>query len=145
MFKFHNHPKKHHCSQPETTFRKKKSHLWFPLPLRQNFIRDLDYQNRYSEYPKIQRLIKLKETWLGVKLDVGCVGFILCLHLQRKKSSKTRGLACMAKSLAQSKGFAKWSHLEHLAGRLFYARTSRIVLLLPLWPLESLAYLYNTD
>lgn len=31
----------------------------------QNFIRDLDYQNRYSEYPKIERLIKLKDEILA--------------------------------------------------------------------------------
>lgn len=31
----------------------------------QNFIRDLDYQSRYSEYPKIERLIKLKEDILA--------------------------------------------------------------------------------
>ena len=70
MFKFQNHPKKHHSSQAKNHVPEEKSHLWFPLPLRQNFIRDLDYQNRYSEYPKIQRLIKLKATGLRVKLDV---------------------------------------------------------------------------
>lgn len=31
----------------------------------QNYIRDLDYANRYSEYPKIERLIKLKDDILG--------------------------------------------------------------------------------
>jgi len=31
----------------------------------QNFIRDLDYSNRYSEYPKIERLISLKDDILG--------------------------------------------------------------------------------
>jgi len=31
----------------------------------QNFIRDLDYQSRYSEYPKIERLIKLKQDILA--------------------------------------------------------------------------------
>lgn len=31
----------------------------------QNFIRDLDYATRYSEYPKIERLIKLKDDILG--------------------------------------------------------------------------------
>ena len=152
MFKFQNHPKKHHCSQPKTTFRKKKSHLWFPLPLRQNFIRDLDYQNRYSEYPKIQRLIKLKETWLRVKLgtldvldlfyasiwvfpkigvpqnrwftmenpikmdDLGVPLFSETSIYSAKNPARLQALACMAKSLAQSKGFSKWSHLEHLAG-----------------------------
>jgi len=31
----------------------------------QNYIRDLDYSNRYSEYPKIERLIKLKDEILA--------------------------------------------------------------------------------
>jgi len=31
----------------------------------QNFIRDLDYANRYSEYPKIERLINLKDEILA--------------------------------------------------------------------------------
>merc|ERR1719450_977272 len=31
----------------------------------QNFIRDLDYANRYSEYPKIERLISLKDDILA--------------------------------------------------------------------------------
>eukprot|EP00435_Cladocopium_sp_Y103_P050964 s449_g15.t1 len=37
----------------------------------QNFIRDLDYQNRYSEYPKIQRLIKLKDDILAKRASPG--------------------------------------------------------------------------
>lgn len=31
--------------------------------------------------------------------DVGCVGFYFTPHLQRKKSSKTAGLACIGKKL----------------------------------------------
>lgn len=37
----------------------------------QNFIRDLDYQNRYSEYPKIERLIKLKDEILAKRATPG--------------------------------------------------------------------------
>lgn len=37
----------------------------------QNFIRDLDYQNRYSEYPKIERLIKLKDDILAKRATPG--------------------------------------------------------------------------
>lgn len=37
----------------------------------QNFIRDLDYANRYSEYPKIERLIKLKDEILGKRATPG--------------------------------------------------------------------------
>jgi mRNA (2'-O-methyladenosine-N6-)-methyltransferase len=37
----------------------------------QNYIRDLDYQNRYSEYPKIERLIKLKDDILAKRATPG--------------------------------------------------------------------------
>ncbi|CAE8667493.1 unnamed protein product, partial [Polarella glacialis] len=37
----------------------------------QNYIRDLDYANRYSEYPKIERLIKLKEEILAKRATPG--------------------------------------------------------------------------
>ncbi|CAJ1388936.1 unnamed protein product [Effrenium voratum] len=37
----------------------------------QNFIRDLDYQNRYSEYPKIERLIKLKDDIISKRATPG--------------------------------------------------------------------------
>jgi len=37
----------------------------------QNFIRDLDYQNRYSDYPKIERLIKLKDDILAKRATPG--------------------------------------------------------------------------
>jgi len=37
----------------------------------QNFIRDLDYANRYSEYPKIERLIKLKQEILAKRATPG--------------------------------------------------------------------------
>merc|ERR1719220_1700916 len=37
----------------------------------QNYIRDLDYANRYSEYPKIERLIKLKDEILGKRATPG--------------------------------------------------------------------------
>lgn len=37
----------------------------------QNFIRDLDYPNRYSEYPKIERLICLKDTILAKRATPG--------------------------------------------------------------------------
>lgn len=36
-----------------------------------NFIRDLDYANRYSEYPKIERLIKLKDEILAKRATPG--------------------------------------------------------------------------
>lgn len=82
--------------------------------------------------------------WLRVTLDVGCVGFILCLHLQRKKSSQTTGPCLYGKKFGTIKRIFKVVSFR-TPGRLFYARTSRIVLLLPLWPLESLTYLYNMD
>merc|ERR1719379_1020391 len=37
----------------------------------QNFIRDLDYPSRYSEYPKIERLIKLKDDILAKRATPG--------------------------------------------------------------------------
>merc|ERR1719189_498250 len=37
----------------------------------QNFIRDLDYANRYSEYPKIERLVKLKDEILAKRATPG--------------------------------------------------------------------------
>lgn len=37
----------------------------------QNFIRDLDYANRYSEYPKIERLIKLKDEIISKRATPG--------------------------------------------------------------------------
>jgi len=37
----------------------------------QNFIRDLDYPNRYSEYPKIERLITLKDEILARRATPG--------------------------------------------------------------------------
>jgi len=37
----------------------------------QNFIRDLDYPSRYSEYPKIERLISLKDGILGKRATPG--------------------------------------------------------------------------
>lgn len=37
----------------------------------QNFIRDLDYPNRYSEYPKIERLINLKDEILSKRATPG--------------------------------------------------------------------------
>eukprot|EP00933_Yihiella_yeosuensis_P017282 TRINITY_DN14474_c0_g1_i1.p1 TRINITY_DN14474_c0_g1~~TRINITY_DN14474_c0_g1_i1.p1 ORF type:complete len:485 (+),score=73.96 TRINITY_DN14474_c0_g1_i1:85-1539(+) len=37
----------------------------------QNYIRDLDYANRYSEYPKIERLIKLKDEILAKRATPG--------------------------------------------------------------------------
>lgn len=37
----------------------------------QNFIRDLDYANRYSEYPKIEKLIKLKDGILAKRATPG--------------------------------------------------------------------------
>lgn len=37
----------------------------------QNFIRDLDYPTRYSEYPKIERLIKLKDEILAKRATPG--------------------------------------------------------------------------
>jgi len=37
----------------------------------QNYIRDLDYSNRYSEYPKIERLIKLKDDILAKRATPG--------------------------------------------------------------------------
>lgn len=37
----------------------------------QNFIRDLDYANRYSEYPKIERLIRLKQEILAKRATPG--------------------------------------------------------------------------
>lgn len=42
----------------------------------QNFIRDLDYPNRYSEYPKIERLIKLKDEILAKRATPGM--FLKC-------------------------------------------------------------------
>eukprot|EP00971_Amphidinium_carterae_P074161 1465676-Amphidinium_carterae.1 len=48
----------------------------------QNFIRDLDYPSRYSEYPKIERLISLKDA----------VGSANLRHqpLERKQTQKLR-------------------------------------------------------
>eukprot|EP00927_Polykrikos_kofoidii_P023968 TRINITY_DN21890_c0_g1_i1.p1 TRINITY_DN21890_c0_g1~~TRINITY_DN21890_c0_g1_i1.p1 ORF type:complete len:533 (+),score=91.20 TRINITY_DN21890_c0_g1_i1:39-1637(+) len=37
----------------------------------QNFLRDLDYPSRYSEYPKIERLIKLKDDILAKRATPG--------------------------------------------------------------------------
>lgn len=37
----------------------------------QNFIRDLDYESRYSEYPKIERLISLKDNIVGKRATPG--------------------------------------------------------------------------
>ena len=106
-----------HCSQPKTTSRKEKvtcaSHFHWGRTLSETWIirtatRSIPRSNASSNW---RRPVGCGWSWT---LDV--LDFILHRKPARQYFHQTEGLACMAKSLAQSKGFSKWSHLEHLAG-----------------------------